>query len=181
MAEPFGSQRRNRSHDLISTDNSAGVVREVDVESGVHRLIRVIHRRVSHHRDLVAKLGGEANGRFDASMRYEPDDDELMDPVFLELQVQIGVGEAAGTPMLRRDDLTWLGHELGPDLAAPCAVFEGLSVRCRLLYGRNVFPSLVVARTVTTMQRIEDTKLRLSRRVQDLQHMRDAVIRFCDG
>jgi hypothetical protein len=50
------------------------------------------------------------------------------------------------------------------------------TIPCRLLYGRNVFPSLVVARTVTTMQSIEDPKLRLPRRVQDLQHMRNAVI-----
>src|SRR5262249_38296558 len=163
-AESFGSQSRDRSHDLLGADNSAGVVRDVDVESGLHRLIRVIRCRVSHHRDLVAKLSGKANGRFDAGMRYEPDDDELMDPVFLELQIQIGVGEAAGTPMLGCDDLAWLRHELGPDLAAPCAVFESLSVPCRLLYGCNVFPSLVVARTVTTMQGIEDPKLRLPRR-----------------
>src|SRR5215469_2342900 len=83
--------------------------------------------------------------------------------------------------MLRCDDLTRLRHELGPDLAAPCAVFKSLSVPCRLLYWRNVFPSLIVARTVTTMQCIEDTKLRLPRRVQYLQHMRNAVIRFCNS
>jgi hypothetical protein len=79
----------------------------------VHRLIRVIRCRVSHHRDLVAQLSGKANGRFDAGMRYEPDDDELMDPVCLELQIQIGVGEAAGTPMLGCDDLAWLGTNSG--------------------------------------------------------------------
>jgi hypothetical protein len=67
----------------------------------MHLLIRVIRRRVLYHRDLVAELGGKANGRFDAGMGYEPDEDELMDAVLLELQIQIGVGEAAGTPMLR--------------------------------------------------------------------------------
>jgi len=52
----------------------------------------------------------------------EADDDELMDAVLLELQIQIGVGEAAGTPMLRCDDLAWLRLELGTDLASPRAV-----------------------------------------------------------
>jgi hypothetical protein len=113
-------------------------------------------------------------------MRYQPNDDQLMDPVLLELQIQIGVSEAAGAPMLRRDDLARLRRKLGPDLATPCTVFERLSLPCRLLYGRNVFPGLVVAGTVTTMRRIEDPKPRLPCRMQDLQHMRNAVIRFCN-
>jgi len=32
-------------------------------------------------------LGGKANGRFDAGMRDESDDDELMDTVLLELKI----------------------------------------------------------------------------------------------
>jgi hypothetical protein len=43
----------------------------------VHHLIRVIGCRVSHHCNFVAELSGEANGCFDAGMRYKPDDDEL--------------------------------------------------------------------------------------------------------
>ena len=102
----------------------------------MHLLIRVIRRLIFCHRDLVAELNSKANGRFDAGMGDEADDDELMDAVLLELQIQIGVGEAAGTPMLRRDDLAWLGLELGTDLAAPRAVFEALvRPRC-LLNGR---------------------------------------------
>ena len=149
--EVHDSESGDRGHNLLGAQYGAGVVREIDAEGGVHCLIRVVGCRVSHHCNLIAELNGEANRRFDAGMRYEPDDDELMDPMLLELQIQIRVGEAAGAPMLRCDDLTWLRHELGPDLAAPCAVFESLSLPCRLLYGRNVFRGLVVARTVTTM------------------------------
>jgi len=36
----------------------------------------------------------------------EAHDDELMDAVLLELQIQVRVGEAAGTPMFLRDDLS---------------------------------------------------------------------------
>src|SRR6266403_3304669 len=72
-----------------------------------------------------------------------------------------------------------LGSNSG--LATPRAVFEGLSLPPRLLDRRNVLPGLVVARTISMMQCIEDPKLRLPRRIQDLQHMRDAVIRFCNS
>ena len=70
--------------------------------SGVHLFIRVTRRRIPYHRHFVAKLSGEANGRFDAGMRYEPDNNELMDAVLLELKIQICVGEATRTPMLIR-------------------------------------------------------------------------------
>jgi hypothetical protein len=46
----------------------------------VHLLIRVIRRRIVCHRDLVAEFNSKANGRFDAGMGYQSDDDELMDP-----------------------------------------------------------------------------------------------------
>ena len=80
--------------------------------------------------------------------------------------------------MFGDDNLAWLGLELGTELAPPGAVFEALSHPRRLLNGRDVLPGLVVARTISTMRHIEDTKLRLPRRIQDLQHMRNAVIRF---
>src|SRR5262249_61075019 len=104
-------ERRDRGADLLRGYNGIGVVRDIDVESGVHLLVRVIRRRIFYHRDLVAELGGKANGRFDAGMGYEPDDDELMDAVLLELQVQVGVGEATGTPVLLCNNLTWRRHE----------------------------------------------------------------------
>jgi hypothetical protein len=82
----------------------------------VHLLIRVIRGCVFYHRDLVAKLSGKANGRPNAGMCYESDDDELMDAVLFELQIQIGVGKATGTPMLRGDNVAWLRLEPGTDL-----------------------------------------------------------------
>src|SRR5205823_11787773 len=118
-----GLEGRDRVDDLSCGHNGTGVVWDIDVESGVHLFIRVIRGRVFYHRDLVAELSGKANGRFDAGMCYESDDDELMDAVLFELQIQIGVGKATGTPMLRRDNLAWLRLELGTDLATPRAVF----------------------------------------------------------
>jgi len=90
-----GLQRGEGGYDLGRTEDGSGVVWEIDVESGMHHLVRVIRRRVFDHRHFVAELGSIANGRFDAGMRNHSDDDELMDAVLLELQIQIGIGEAA--------------------------------------------------------------------------------------
>src|SRR5215510_525342 len=80
---------RDRSHDLLRADNGTRVVRDVDVESGVHLLLRVTRGRVFDHRDLVAQLSREAHRCLHTGVRYESNDDELMDAVILELQIQI--------------------------------------------------------------------------------------------
>src|SRR6516225_1126788 len=120
----------DRGNDLLRAYDDTGVVRHVDVERGVHHLVRVIRRSVLHHGNVITELGGIAHSRFDAGMRNESDDDELMDAVLLELQVQIGVGETAGTPVFLGYNLTWRRHEFGTELATPCAVFEGLVLPC---------------------------------------------------
>src|SRR5262249_37071133 len=89
---------RDGGNDLLSAYDGTRVVRNVDVERGVHHLVRVIRRRVLNDGDVITEFGGIAHSRFDAGMRNESDDDELMDAVLLELQVQVGIGEAAGTP-----------------------------------------------------------------------------------
>src|SRR5262245_47827242 len=80
-----GLERRDRVYDVLCSHNGTGVVRDIDVESSVHLLIRVIRRCVFYHRDLVTEFSGKANGRFDAGMCYESDDDELVNAGFLEL------------------------------------------------------------------------------------------------
>src|SRR5262249_9811020 len=140
--------RRERLNDLICRHDGAGVVWYVNVESGVHMVFRVIHGRVFYHRDRVADLSSKTNRPLDDGMRDKPDDDEPMDAVLFKLQIQIGVGKATGTPMLRGDNLTWLRLEPGTDLATPGAVFEAFSLPPRLLNGRDILPGLVVAGTV---------------------------------
>src|SRR5262245_10158416 len=174
-------KRRERVNDLSRSHNGTGVVRNIHVESCVHLVIRVIRGRIFYHSDLVAKLGCITNGRLDAGMRDKPDDDELMDAMLLKLQIQIRVGEPAGTPMLRRDDVAWLRLELGANLAAPRAVFESFAPPRCLLDGRNVFPGLIVAWTISAMQRIEDANLRLPSGGQKLQHVRNAMVGFSNG
>src|ERR1700746_3640594 len=96
------SDSGKRSHKLLRTDNGARVVRDVDLESGMHVLRGVTGCRVFHHRDLVSELSGKAYGGLHARMRYKAYHNELMHTMRLELQIQIGVGKAAGAPMLKR-------------------------------------------------------------------------------
>src|SRR5262249_8355385 len=149
--------------DFIGRHNGTGVVRHIDVESGVHHLVRVIGDRVSHHRDVVTELGSIPDRRFDAGMRYQPDDDQPMDAVLLELQIQVGVGETAGAPMFLSDDLAGSWYEFGAKFAAPGPVFEGLALPRSPLDGRDIRPCLVVAWTVAVMYGVEHAQLRLPR------------------
>ena len=57
----------------------------------MHLLVRVIRRRVPHHRDPIAKLSSKANGPFEVCMGDEPHDDELLNAVLLELQIQVRI------------------------------------------------------------------------------------------
>src|SRR5580765_1631893 len=83
--------------------------------------------------------------------------------------------------MLQGYNVARLRLELAADLATPRPIFEGLvRPRC-LLHWRNVLPGLVVAGTVSPMQRIEDAQLRLPRRIKYLHHMRHTIICFSNS
>src|SRR5215471_10635807 len=82
--------------------------------------------------------------------------------------------------MLEGHDISWLRFEFSAELAAPRPVLEGLAQPRGLLHRRDVLPGLVVTGTVATMRRVEDAYSRAPRRIQNLQHMRDAVVRFGD-
>src|SRR5262249_13631519 len=149
----------DRGHDLLRAYDGASVVRHVNVERGVHHLVRVIRRRVLYHGDLIAEFSGIANGRFDAGVRDQPDDDEVMNTVLLQLQIKVGVGETAGAPVFLGYNFTWLRREFGAELAAPCTEFESPVLPCSFLNGCNVFPYLIVARVVAMMHCIDDAEL----------------------
>ena len=101
--------------------------------------------------------------------------------MLLQLEIEIGVGEAAGAPVLAGDDLTRGRYELGAEFAAPGAEFETPASPCGALDRRDVFPRRIVAGTESVMHGIENPELRLARRMQNLLHMRNTVIRFRYG
>ena len=57
----------------------------------MHLLVRVIRRRVAYDGNPVAELSSKANGPFEACMRDEPLDYELLNAVLLELQIQVRI------------------------------------------------------------------------------------------
>src|SRR4030095_13987023 len=90
------------------------------------------------------------------------------------------VREPTRAPMLRCDNISWLRLKLAADLATPRPVLEGFRTPRGLLHRRNGLPVLVVARTISTMQSIEDTEAGLPSRQQHLQHVSNAMIGFRD-
>ncbi len=121
------------------------------------------------------------NSGLHTSMRDKPSDDELVNAVFFELQIQIGVGETAGTPMLRDHDVGGAGFEFWPDLTAPCAEFEGLSIPGCLLDWRHILPCFVVAGAISPMERIEHSDSRPPSSVENLHHVGNTLVRFGDA
>jgi len=77
--------RGDQIDDLIRGHNGTGVIRDIDVERGVHHRIGIICRRIFHHGDIIAELGGVSNGCFNSSVSYESDHDELLDAMSLKL------------------------------------------------------------------------------------------------
>src|ERR1700726_3123803 len=98
-----------------------------------------------------------------------------------ESHIQIGVRKATGTPMLLGHDVARMRRKLGAELAAPSSIFKRLSRPGCFLNRRGVLPGFVVARAEPMMHRTENPPPSLSRRSQQLQHMRDAVIRLCNA
>src|SRR5262249_10553475 len=95
----------DRRNQLLGRDDRPCVLRRADLQECLHVVPSVARDGVLHQRHLVSQLRRMAHRRVDAGVRDEPDDDELVNAVLLELQIQIGVGEPAGAPVLLRDDL----------------------------------------------------------------------------
>ena len=102
-------------------------------------------------------------------------------PCRLSCEIQIGVGETAGAPMFAGDDFAGLRHELRAEFAAPGAELEALGFPRPPLDRRDVLPGFVVAGAVAVMHGIEDPKLRIARGMQNLLHVRNAIVGFGHG
>ena len=82
-----GLARRHQVDDLVRDHDGGRVSRNIDVESGMHLLVRVIRRRVAYDGNPVAELSSIANGPFKASMGNQPHHNELLYAVLLELKI----------------------------------------------------------------------------------------------
>ena len=77
----------------------------------MHLSIRVVRSRILHHGGLISEFGGVANRGLHTRVRDQSNDNEFVNTVFLELEIQIGVGETPGTPMLGSHDIARAGFE----------------------------------------------------------------------
>ena len=98
--------------------------------------------------------------------------------MFLKLQIQIRVGKATRKPMFFGNNFACFRLELIANFAAPRAVFKDLACPTSLLDRRDILLRFVIARTISMMERIENPKPRLPRRIQNFEHVRNALVSF---
>ncbi len=80
----------------------------VEFMRGMHRFITERRGGVFQQRHLVAEFLAETPGRLDAGVRDETDQHDPSDTTLPELQVEVGVREAARAPMLLNNNFTFL-------------------------------------------------------------------------
>ena len=90
----FTSEYLPRSPQLFGLrSRSKSVVGNINVEGGVHLLIGIARRRVFHDGNVIAELSGIPDCCFHANVCDQPDNDQPLNTVALELQIQIRVGK----------------------------------------------------------------------------------------
>ena len=138
-------------------DDGVRKIRGVDVVRRVHCVMIECGCGVAYQSDMVAKIDGGARSAFDAGVGDEANKDDVTDPLLLQQEVEIGVGKAAGGPVLVDNRVAWLGRELLPELAAPAALGERLDLRSCALIWRRVIPARKIIRLGAVMRRLKDS------------------------
>src|SRR5579871_5655204 len=103
----------------------------------MHRLMAEGRGCVRDERDMIPQLHAEAAGRLDAGVRDHADEDEATYAVLLELEVEIGVGEPARSPMFMDNDIAWPRLEVAVECSTPAALGEDLRARAGQLVRRR--------------------------------------------
>lgn len=102
--------------------------RTIDLMRRMHRLPAEGCRRILHEGDVVAELHPKTAGRYDAGIRQHTDDDDLLDPVLLQLVVEVGVGKATLRPTLFNDNVALPRLEIRMKFTAPGALGKSLAL-----------------------------------------------------
>ena len=66
------------------------------------------------------------NSGLRTGVRDEPHEEDLMNAALFELQLEIGIGKTAGTPMRERDHVAGLRFECAADLGSPVPYSKAL-------------------------------------------------------
>src|SRR5581483_6314300 len=94
--------------------------------------------------------------RLYAGVCNQSNNNEFVNTVFLQLKIQIGVGETTGAPVLRRHNISRLRNEMRMKLAAPCTVFERLPQPGGFLDWRDISPRFVVSGPIAVVHGVDD-------------------------
>src|SRR6266481_9821508 len=109
-----------------------------------------------------------ASRRFYASVGNQANHDDFLLAMALELMVEIGVREAAGSPVFRRNDIARMHLEIVMQRTAPRAFGKDL-VPCSLkLIRRRILPVLEIARLRAVMKHMENGNIGLACRTHDV-------------
>jgi hypothetical protein len=80
---------------LIGGDNGARVLRDVELQRGIHLGMPAAADGVLDYGDLVAEFGCEPDGGLDLGVGAHADHDDFMHAEFLVLRVEVSIGESA--------------------------------------------------------------------------------------
>ena len=144
----------------------------------VHAFVAEGRGRILNESDVVAKLHAKASGGFDTGIRYQADEDDVLDPPLFELGVEIGIGEAALCPVLKHDDVAMVRTKFGMELSAPTSGCEGLGLVRPNLGWVHMLPPFIVAFLPVMMRYDDDLDTRRSDRSNQLAHIIIAADRF---
>ncbi len=143
----------------------------IDLVGRVHAFTAEGSGGVLNESNVVAELHAKASGGFDAGIRDKTDKDDLLDPPLFELEVEIGIGEAALAPVFKNDDVAIVGAEFGMELAAPGSGGEELGLVRANLGWVHVLPPVVVTFSPAVMRHDDDLDTRRSDCWNQLAHV----------
>src|SRR5215813_11812596 len=154
------ASRRQQGQQLLGGQHRVREARPIDLVRRLHALLLEGSGRIRNQRDVVAQLHAKARGGFNAGVRDQADEDELLDPPLGELGVEIGIGKAALPPVLQHHDVARMGAELGMELSTPTAGGEALALVRPNLGWVHMLPPYIVACLPAVMRHDDDLDTR---------------------
>src|SRR5216684_4961219 len=102
------------------------IARPIDIHGCMKRLAGTSRSSITNQCHVVAKLHADASRRFYTSVSDQANDDDFLLAMALELVVEVGVREAARSPVLRCNDIARLHLEVVMERTAPIAFGKDL-------------------------------------------------------
>jgi hypothetical protein len=117
----------------------------IDIQGCVKRLARASRSSITNQCHVITKLHADAGSRFYTSVSYQANDDDFLLAMALELVVEVGIREAARSPVLRCNDIARMHLEVVMERTAPGAFGKDLVLCSLKLIRRRILPVLVIA------------------------------------